>query len=89
MRVVIAAAGRVRALRSGRSGRGAGAALRAYALHLAQDKSTTFAQNVDNFISCTLDSKEACPQVFFLSLIICCKNILLKITVIVVYIFVD
>ncbi|XP_063385318.1 protein sprint isoform X6 [Cydia fagiglandana] len=57
------AAGRVRALRGGRSTRGAGAALRAYALHLAQDKSTTFAQNVDNFIACTLDSKETCPQV--------------------------
>ncbi|CAK1543049.1 unnamed protein product [Leptosia nina] len=58
-----AAAGRVRALRGGRTSRGAGAALRAYALHLAQDKSTTFAQNVDNFIACTLDSKETCPQV--------------------------
>nr|XP_034832981.1 protein sprint isoform X7 [Maniola hyperantus] len=57
------AAGRVRALRGGRTSRGAGAALRAYALHLAQDKSTTFAQNVDNFIACTLDSKETCPQV--------------------------
>ncbi|XP_026330821.1 protein sprint isoform X6 [Hyposmocoma kahamanoa] len=57
------AAGRVRALRGGRTSRGAGAALRAYALHLAQDKSTTFAQNIDNFIACTLDSKEACPQV--------------------------
>ncbi|CAG9583151.1 unnamed protein product [Danaus chrysippus] len=57
------AAGRVRALRGGRSSRGAGAALRAYALHLAQDKSTTFAQNVDNFIACTLDSKETCPQI--------------------------
>ncbi|CAH2090291.1 unnamed protein product [Euphydryas editha] len=56
-------AGRVRALRGGRSTRGAGAALRAYALHLAQDKSTTFAQNVDNFIACTLDSKETCPQI--------------------------
>lgn len=53
----------MRALRGGRTTRGAGAALRAYALHLAQDKSTTFAQNVDNFIACTLDSKETCPQV--------------------------
>ncbi|XP_045499646.1 protein sprint isoform X5 [Colias croceus] len=60
---LLAAAGRVRALRGGRTSRGAGAALRAYALHLAQDKSTTFAQNVDNFIACTLDSKETCPQV--------------------------
>lgn len=58
-----AAAGRVRALRGGRTTRGAGAALRAYALHLAQDKSTTFAQNIDNFIACTLDSKEMSPQV--------------------------
>ncbi|XP_068628082.1 protein sprint isoform X2 [Battus philenor] len=57
------AAGRVKALRGGRTSRGAGAALRAYALHLAQDKSTTFAQNVDNFIACTLDSKEVCPQI--------------------------
>ncbi|XP_072932619.1 protein sprint isoform X4 [Epargyreus clarus] len=57
------AAGRVRALRGGRTLRGTGAALRAYALHLAQDKSTTFAQNIDNFISCTLDSKETCPQI--------------------------
>lgn len=57
------AAGRVRALRGGRTVRGAGAALRAYALHLAQDKSTTFAQNIDNFIACTLDSKETCPQI--------------------------
>ncbi|XP_013172900.1 PREDICTED: protein sprint isoform X6 [Papilio xuthus] len=60
---LLAAAGRVRALRGGRGARGVGAALRAYALHLAQDKSTTFAQNVDNFIACTLDSKETCPQV--------------------------
>ncbi|KAJ2951791.1 hypothetical protein O0L34_g13956 [Tuta absoluta] len=30
---------------------------------MAQDKSTIFAQNVDNFIACTLDSKETCPQV--------------------------
>ncbi|CAH0686320.1 unnamed protein product [Spodoptera exigua] len=56
-------AGRVRALRGGRQTRGAGAALRAYALHLAQDKSTTFAQNIDNFIACTLDSKDTSPQV--------------------------
>ncbi|XP_068628111.1 protein sprint isoform X6 [Battus philenor] len=60
---LLAAAGRVKALRGGRTSRGAGAALRAYALHLAQDKSTTFAQNVDNFIACTLDSKEVCPQI--------------------------
>ncbi|GBP31775.1 Protein sprint [Eumeta japonica] len=59
---IVEAAGRVRALRGNRTARGAGAALRAYALHLAQDKSTTFAQNVDNFIACTLDSKEMCPQ---------------------------
>ncbi|XP_011555384.3 protein sprint isoform X3 [Plutella xylostella] len=58
------AASRVRALRGNRTARGgAGAALRAYALHLAQDQSTTFAQNVENFIACTLDSKEVCPQI--------------------------
>ncbi|XP_052750305.1 protein sprint isoform X7 [Galleria mellonella] len=57
------AAGRVRALRGGRGVRGAGAGIRAYALHLAQDKSTVFAQNIDNFIACTLDSKETEPKV--------------------------
>lgn len=41
-----------------------GAAIRAYALELAQDKTTTFAQNIDNFIACTCESKEDRPQVF-------------------------
>lgn len=40
-----------------------GAAIRAYALELAQDKTTTFAQNIDNFIACTCESKEDRPQV--------------------------
>ncbi|KAK6645386.1 hypothetical protein RUM43_001663 [Polyplax serrata] len=40
-----------------------GASIRSYALHLASDKSTTFAQNIDNFIECTLESKEASPQI--------------------------
>ncbi|XP_018896161.2 protein sprint [Bemisia tabaci] len=44
-------------------GRGSGAAIRSYALHLAADKSTTFAQNIDNFIACTRDSREQRPQV--------------------------
>ena len=39
------------------------ASIRSYALHLASDKSTTFAQNIDNFIECTLESKETSPQV--------------------------
>ncbi|KAF7281801.1 hypothetical protein GWI33_004236 [Rhynchophorus ferrugineus] len=40
-----------------------GSAIRKYALELAQDKSTTFAQNVDNFIACTCESKETSPQI--------------------------
>lgn len=42
---------------------GTGASIRAYALHLAADRSTTFAQNVENFISCTRESRETSPQV--------------------------
>ena len=42
---------------------GTGASIRAYALHLAGDKSTTFAQNIDNFIACTRDSRETSPQI--------------------------
>ncbi|KAL1138492.1 hypothetical protein AAG570_008555, partial [Ranatra chinensis] len=42
---------------------GSGASIRAYALHLAADKSTVFAQNIDNFIACTKDSRETRPQV--------------------------
>lgn len=40
-----------------------GTTIRNYALELAQDKSTTFAQNIDNFIACTCESKETNPQV--------------------------
>lgn len=40
-----------------------GAAIRNYALALAQDKSTTFAQNIENFIQCTCESRETNPQV--------------------------
>lgn len=40
-----------------------GSSIRTYALELAQDKSTTFAQNIDNFIACTCESKETNPQV--------------------------
>lgn len=38
-------------------------AIRSYALELAEDKTTTFAQNIDNFIACTKESKEVIPQV--------------------------
>lgn len=58
----VAAPPRLHALRS-RDTAGPGASIRAYALHLAADKSTTFAQNVDNFIACTKDSRESRPQV--------------------------
>ena len=60
---------RLQALRGARrngSGSGAGApgeGVRAYALLLASDKTTTFAQNVDNFIACTKESKETDPHV--------------------------
>lgn len=40
-----------------------GAAIRSYALELARDKTTTFAQNIENFIACTCESKEVNPQV--------------------------
>ncbi|XP_050304173.1 protein sprint isoform X2 [Anthonomus grandis grandis] len=43
--------------------RAAGVSIRNYAMELAQDKSTTFAQNIDNFIACTCESKETNPQV--------------------------
>ncbi|XP_039310493.1 protein sprint isoform X3 [Solenopsis invicta] len=42
---------------------GTGATIRAYALQLAADKTTTFSQNIDNFIQCTRESKEAIPHV--------------------------
>ncbi|XP_068907200.1 protein sprint isoform X5 [Tenebrio molitor] len=56
---------RLQALRNReRSGpKAVGAAIRTYALELAQDKNTTFAQNIDNFIACTCESKETNPQI--------------------------
>ncbi|KAF2886197.1 hypothetical protein ILUMI_19976, partial [Ignelater luminosus] len=55
---------RLQALRNREHGcRAVGTAIRQYALDLAQDKSTTFAQNIDNFIACTCESKETNPQV--------------------------
>lgn len=54
---------RLQALQRTREAGGSGASIRAYALHLAADKSTTFAQNIDNFISCTRESRETRPQV--------------------------
>lgn len=42
---------------------GTGAAIRTYALQLAADKTTTFSQNIDNFIQCTRESKEVTPHV--------------------------
>ncbi|KAH8265165.1 hypothetical protein KR044_010618, partial [Drosophila immigrans] len=42
---------------------GPGDSLRAYTLQLAQDPSSTFARNIENFISCTKESREAVPQV--------------------------
>ncbi|KAK7790528.1 hypothetical protein R5R35_001925 [Gryllus longicercus] len=53
---------RLQALRNRDAG-GSGSAIRAYALHLAADASTTFAQNIDNFIACTRESRETNPQV--------------------------
>ncbi|XP_018406919.1 PREDICTED: protein sprint [Cyphomyrmex costatus] len=40
-----------------------GASIRVYALQLAADKTTTFSQNIDNFIQCTRESKEAIPHI--------------------------
>lgn len=59
------AAPRLQALRNREQAgpKAVGAAIRAYALELAQDKTTTFAQNIDNFIACTCESKEDRPQV--------------------------
>uniref|UniRef100_A0A6P4FNN2 Protein sprint isoform X1 n=1 Tax=Drosophila rhopaloa TaxID=1041015 RepID=A0A6P4FNN2_DRORH len=42
---------------------GPGDSLRAYTLQLAQDPSSTFARNIENFICCTKESREAAPQV--------------------------
>nr|CAD7203558.1 unnamed protein product [Timema douglasi] len=60
--VISTAPPRLQALRS-RELNGTGASIRAYALHLSADKSTTFAQNIDNFIACTCESRETSPQV--------------------------
>jgi Ras and Rab interactor 2/3 len=46
-----------------RDGGNTGASIRAYALQLASDKSTTFSQNIENFIQCTKESKERSPHV--------------------------
>lgn len=35
----------------------------AYALSLAQDPTTTFSRNIENFITCTKDSREMSPQI--------------------------
>ncbi|XP_037812927.1 protein sprint isoform X2 [Lucilia sericata] len=42
---------------------GPGDTVRSYTLQLAADQCTTFARNIENFISCTKDSREAAPQV--------------------------
>ena len=39
------------------------AAVRSYAFKLAADKETVFAQTIDNFISCTMESRETKPQI--------------------------
>ncbi|XP_011505288.1 PREDICTED: protein sprint [Ceratosolen solmsi marchali] len=40
-----------------------GLAIRTYALELATDKTTTFSQNIENFIQCTKEGKEASPHI--------------------------
>ncbi|XP_050329758.1 protein sprint isoform X1 [Bactrocera neohumeralis] len=42
---------------------GPGELVRACTLQLAQDPCSTFARNIENFISCTKESREAAPQV--------------------------
>uniref|UniRef100_T1PE35 Vacuolar sorting protein 9 domain protein n=1 Tax=Musca domestica TaxID=7370 RepID=T1PE35_MUSDO len=42
---------------------GPGDTVRDYTLLLASDQGTTFARNIENFISCTKESREAAPQV--------------------------
>ncbi|XP_014281699.1 protein sprint isoform X4 [Halyomorpha halys] len=49
--------------RTRRESGGTGASIRAYTLHLAADKTTVFARTIDNFISCTKESKEIRPQI--------------------------
>ncbi|XP_044581676.1 protein sprint isoform X2 [Cotesia glomerata] len=53
---------RLQALKN-REGCGTGSSIRAYALLLAADKTTVFSQNIDNFIQCTMEGKEASPHV--------------------------
>ncbi|XP_015436399.1 PREDICTED: protein sprint [Dufourea novaeangliae] len=53
---------RLQALRN-RDNTGTGSTIRTYALQLAADKTTTFSQNIDNFIQCTKEGKEASPHV--------------------------
>lgn len=42
---------------------GPGESVRAYTVSLAEDKSSTFSQNIDHFITCTRESHENTPQV--------------------------
>nr|XP_031840860.1 protein sprint isoform X8 [Nomia melanderi] len=53
---------RLQALKNRDNG-GTGSTIRLYALQLAADKTTTFSQNIDNFIQCTKEGKEASPHV--------------------------
>ncbi|XP_033327914.2 src homology 2 domain-containing protein sprint isoform X2 [Megalopta genalis] len=53
---------RLQALKNRDNG-GTGSTIRSYALQLAADKTTTFSQNIDNFIQCTKEGKEASPHV--------------------------
>ncbi|XP_073980970.1 src homology 2 domain-containing protein sprint isoform X4 [Rhodnius prolixus] len=54
---------RLAALQRTRECGGTGASIRSYTLHLASDKTTVFAQTIDNFICCTRESKETKPQI--------------------------
>lgn len=42
---------------------GTGSSTREYALLLASDKTTVFARSIDNFVCCTVESKEINPSV--------------------------
>lgn len=53
---------RLQALKNREQG-GTGTSIRTYALQLAADKTTTFSQNIDNFIQCTTEGKEASPHI--------------------------
>ncbi|KAK9512437.1 hypothetical protein O3M35_000871 [Rhynocoris fuscipes] len=54
---------RLAALQRTRECGGTGASIRSYTLQLAADKTTVFAQTIDNFICCTRESKETRPQI--------------------------